>query len=191
MTTVNRYYLFFIFLCSAPLSLQCQSKEGNETKNEAGINNEVIQPAKFSLFLNHGEIWGGYSINIDYLIYYHDKFFLSTRTGFSLEKYRIGKDSYGFGTKSPLSVYFNKVIYKNHFIEAGAGTTIFIKSNSIKPYVITPTFSYFPSIGYRFQKKKGGLFGRITYKPNFSKVIEWRRFDFYGVSLGWTFGKTD
>ena len=167
-----------------------------ENSDEEQLNTNSIYLEAFG----SGSIW---SLNYDKIIKRHESFLNSFTIGV---EYVPKSLNFGEGAFYGLPLSYNWLIgKKNHHFEFGTGLTFLYLDDRYSPI---DNFSVFgaPKIGYRYQRKQGGLF----FKANINLLIDLFHIEFYksyrfvssfsdvigtglplfpcpGISLGYTF----
>lgn len=135
-----------------------------------------------------------YSLNYDRLLIVNEKSALAGRIGFTYAP-KIGSPDLGPGVNIEITGLWGA---NNHHLEIGGGSTFY--------YLVQDEESYSPSntsllllttrVGYRFQKRDGGLLFRIGFTPLFTINVDKdiSSFDrsftpWGGISIGYTFKK--
>jgi hypothetical protein len=136
------------------LSLKGFSQEESNNNNRLGI------------FLDIGGNSGGYSVNTEYNLFQADQYQLNARLGFGYLTVReVNFISIPFG--------INCLIGKQkHHIEIGTGASYIkglrylnIQIGNSNKYYSDEAIYFVPSIGYRYDKYKKGLFFKAYYSP--------------------------
>ena len=130
---------------------------------------------------------GGYgSLNYERIILIKKKRTIGVRIGIST--YKITDYTTKFNPDVMIPIAINKFYGNKHKIEFGFGQTIssIVQANNSnwKPERVTNLNANF-TIGYRYQKDKGGVIFRVSYTP----IIEFYRYyrHWGGISIGYTF----
>ncbi|MEA3495364.1 MAG: hypothetical protein U9R42_04945 [Bacteroidota bacterium] len=163
---------FIIFL----LFLSCETK--SQIKNDTISQNSI-----------HFEILGtgGYfSLSYERIIFNKNKFALGLKTG--MGTYNIFDYKSNFNPDIIVPILFSGLYGKNHKIEFGLGQTVsnIVRANysDSESERLTQFHSNF-TLGYRYQKNKGGFIFRINYSP----IIEFNKYfrHWGGISIGYAF----
>jgi hypothetical protein len=121
------------------------------------------KPAKTAGFIELGGNAGLYSLNIDRIFYYKEKFKMSARLGFAPH----------FNSIYIEQIYIlenNFILFKNpHHLELGLGVTLQRRynerPNEIDNYFWENLFFGTGRVGYRYQKQDDGFFLRAAITP--------------------------
>jgi hypothetical protein len=150
------------------------------------------------------ELIGGnfrYSINAEHVVKKFRQLNLSIRMGFTTRTFNISDNQTEKFRSIPVSIQIFSSPRSNHHLEAGIGLN-YIQGTVGKPDHYNKTLVLNPSLGYRLQRPKAGIFLRILYIPliklhDFSEAqmpLERAggRFDHsVGLSLGYSFRGND
>jgi len=130
---------------------------------------------------------GGYgSINYERVLY--KKNFIMSTLRFGISTYHIVDYTNNFNPDIIIPFTFNGLYGKSHKIEIGFGE---VYSNIVHADLIhfkpkrVSHFSTVFSLGYRYQKNKGGLIFRCAYTP----IVEFNKYfrHWGGISFGYSF----
>ena len=121
---------------------------------------------KIGLTLDLGGNSGGYSLNGEYEILKYDKYRLNARLGFG---YLPIRESNFLSIPFGLNILTGK---QTHHLELGIGLS-YINGLQFKNIQIGSNDNYYadnaiyivPSVGYRFDRLKGGLYFKVYYSP--------------------------
>lgn len=137
----------------------------------------------------YAEIAGmaGYgSVNYERVFNLKLNFMISARAGLSTYNIKDYTEKFNPDILIPIAVYGS--YGKNHKIEIGVGqlfeSTIQANITEFKPER-TYDFNTVFSVGYRYQKRSGGLFLRAAYTPIIDHTGFFRHWG--GISLGYSF----
>ncbi len=130
---------------------------------------------------------GGFgSLNYERIIYRQKDFNLGARIGIST--YHIYDFTNTFNPDLIFPIALNGHYGKTHKIEFGIGQTIVsivhIVNSDLKPRRDANIHANF-TLGYRYQKKEGGLFFRCAYTPMIQEYSRYRHWG--GISIGYAF----
>jgi len=172
----------------------------------------ITSTQKHTIYFEAGGNGLLYSLNYDHILKQKEKWFLSGRIGVEYI-YAFNKQK-GHTLGMPLEISVSKKLKKN-FFEFGLGVSwgyqqyypeglymdsTFISSDLYKEFILLSSFR----IGYRHQKKEGGLFCKIGFTPLAGVVIDLTRdkavrykykwmekfaSPWLGVAIGWTLKK--
>ena len=170
----NMKYRFFIVIISIMIS--------HETFSQ--IDSTHI--ARNLIYLEVAGVGGYGSINYERVIYSKKYLIFSMRVG--LSSYHIKDYTNQFNPDILIPLTINGYYGINHKIELGIGETfaniVHADITDFKTKRIT-NFHTILSIGYRYQKRTGGIVFRCAYTP----IIEFNRYfrHWAGISLGYSF----
>jgi len=158
------------------LFINCEAKSQLDTNNIS----------KNGMYLEIGGVGSYGSLNYERVIFLKAKTKIVGRIG--VGTYSLTDYTSSFNPDIFIPITINGLLGKNHKIELGVGQTV---SNTIqanhsnwKPERETNLHANF-TIGYRYQKDKGGFIFRCSYTP----VIEFYKYyrHWAGVSIGYAF----
>lgn len=148
--------------------------------------------SKLSTYLELAGSGGLYSVNADYMLLELDDVRLGGRLGVGL--FKEGYENSGMDIYLPVSA-IGLYAFDAHNIEVGIGFNM--ASYSIRSVVDAEDKGFERRtqllgnyiLGYRYQKKEGGLMFRVSYTPFFYKDEPFSRYEHWGgLSVGYTFG---
>lgn len=148
------------------------------------------KPAKTAGFIELGGNAGLFSLNVDRIYYYEEKFKMSARLGFAPHFNNIYIEQI-------YVVENNFILFKNpHHLELGIGTSVQRRynerPNEIDNYFWETLIFGTGRLGYRYQKQDDGFFLRVAVTPvvmsNDALGFHGDYFQFWaGVSVGVSF----
>lgn len=147
--------------------------------------------AKLTAYLELAGSAGIYSLNADYMVVELDKIRIGGRLGIGM--FKEGYEGSGMDTYVPVSAIALYAI-EAHNIEIGIGFNMI--SYSIRSVVDAEDRGFKRKtallgnyvIGYRYQKKEGGLILRASYTPFFYNDEPFARYEHWGgISVGYAF----
>jgi len=187
-----KFFLFFLFFLLI-LTITAQENIESSTRNtfffEAGGNSPF------------------YSLNYDYILKEKEKWKLSGRVGLmyvntftQIKRQIIGMPlelSYLRGRERSfleIGIGFTTV-YDNYYLAGMYQSTLIIESEKINDLVLGPVLR----LGYRYQKREGGLFYKIGFTPLAFIIVDLNKaerykfknmekfaFPWLGAAIGWT-----
>ena len=147
---------------------------------------DSIRTADHSIYLEIGGAGGYGAINYEQVFFKKKELSLAGRVGIST--YHIKDFNHKFNPDIILPLTFKILYGKNHKAELGAGeiftATIHAAETNLKPKRKANLHTHF-SIGYRYQRSKGGIMAGVSYTP----VIEFNHAvkHWAAVSIGYSF----
>lgn len=147
--------------------------------------------AKLSTYLELAGSAGIYSINADYLVIELSDIRIGGRAGIGM--LREGYEGSGMDIYLPISA-IGLYTFKVHNIEVGIGFNML--SYSVRSVIDAEDRGFKRKtqilgnyvVGYRYQKKEGGLMLRVSYTPFYYKDEPFSRYEHWGgLSIGYTF----
>lgn len=147
---------------------------------------QVDSIARNQIYLEVAGVCGYGSINYERIMYSKKYLMFATRCGIST--YHIKDYTNRFNPDILIPLAINGYYGKSHKIELGVGeifsNIVHAGENDFKPKRITKLHTIL-SIGYRYQKNKGGMVLRCTYTP----IIEFNNYlrHWAGISFGYSF----
>lgn len=153
---------------------------------EAKSQVDTITLSRNSVYLEIVGIGGYGSLNYERIVLERNRFKFGLRIGVST--YNISDYTTKFNPDIIIPISVNGLYGNNHIIEFGIGSTISnivqASSSNWKPERVTNINANF-TIGYRYQKKQGGVIFRCSYTP----IIEFYKYfrHWGGISIGYAF----
>lgn len=153
---------------------------------KAKSQTDTIQTSHNVLYIEIAGIGGYSSLNYERIVFGNNKFKFGLRVGIST--YNITDHTTKFNPDIIIPIAINGLYGNNHNIEFGLGQTIsnIVQANpsNWKPKRMTNLHANF-TIGYRYQKDKGGIIFRCSYTP----IIEFYRYyrHWGGITIGYAF----
>jgi hypothetical protein len=167
-------YLYFAFILIFIIHLKSSAQ------------NDSIKISKNSYFIEITGIGGYGSINYERLTYIKDKFKCGIRLG--LSSYNLNDFRNRLNPDLIVPLFINSYYGNKHNIEFGAGqvftNTVHVNFDN-NNYKRLSNFHSAISIGYRYQKKTGGLVFRCSYTPIFESNKYFKHWA--GISFGYSF----
>lgn len=169
-----QFLLFLVFLCTTAFSQSSQ--------NDVSRNSFYFEAFGTAIL---------YSLNYDRLLVVKERSSLAGRIGFTYVP-KIENPEHGPGLNIEIVGLWGA---SNHHLEIGSGSTFFYLVQNEESYSpqSTSLFLLTNRVGYRFQKREGGLLFRIGFTPlfaiNVDKDISSFDRSFYpmgGMSIGYT-----
>lgn len=142
--------------------------------------------SKHILYGEGGGIGGYGSLNYENVFFSKGLFRLSARVG--LGTYRVLDFQNHFNPDLIIPVALYGMVGKTHFAEIGFGqaiaSTVQVNIENLQPARRVNLHANF-SMGYRFQREKGGFFFRLSYSPLIEYYQTFRHWG--GISVGYIF----
>ena len=154
--------------------------------NDVFSQNDTTKTAKNLIYVEFAGAGGYGSVNYERVIKSSKQFMLGLRLGAGT--YHINDYTAAFNPDIIVPISLNAYYGKTHKVELDFGqvfsNTVIANEFNFEPDRESDFHSFF-SLGYRYQKQKGGLLFRCVYTPVFEFNSYFRQW--FGVSIGYSF----
>lgn len=166
---MTKLFYIFIFFCLPP-SMAC-AQESVTVEN--------------AIYIDLGGIGGFGSLNYSRKFYSINKFNFDGHIGISTTKFKDFQTKFNPQVIIPFGIHGSFGI--NHHVEIGIGSAYVssVRANDNFDPKRVSTLNGNASIGYKFQKQKGGFLFRAYYSPIFEQFNKLRHWG--GLSVGYAF----